>query len=406
MKIILGSSLKYFIKSFFFFTSNLFIKRDYDIVFYYPIHFNRGKKGENQFFESFYEICKKNDISYLVIEEPELFSKNDYRRNDYVVPFDLVFFIILVFRKLIPLKKFENFQEREWFIAKILKPIFFTRFTFKNYIVLSQSMVGFFRGLDDKAKLYDYQHGVLTSTHSGYVTEDHQVPDNLKLNRVNVLVYGDGFRKVLLESTKDDYYKKHAITVGQYIKSRMIDNYKSRSILFALQFKDFDVKTHEKILERVISFLKRGESLFEKYGIKLYLKNHPRFNHNISLDRLKEFSFVEFKEIDLFDVIESSFLQVTLSSTSVFEAAARGIPTLLIKNDDLPHELNPYFFDDDYYYPIKTKIIDEIIIYIENYLKDEEKYRTDLKEIYSWYQNFYSKIDEKSLISILKKDQK
>lgn len=382
------------------------MKREYDVVFYYPVHFNRGKDGENHFFEPFYEICKKNDISYLVIEEPELFSRANYSRNDQSIPFDLVLFIILVLRKLIPLRMFENLQEREWFIARILRPVFFMRLRFKNYIVLSQSMVGFFRGLDDKAELYDYQHGVLTSTHSGYVTEDHQVQDNLKLNRANVLVYGDGFRKVLLESTNDGYYENRAITVGQSIKSYIIDNYKKRSIFFALQFKDFDVKTHEKILERVVSFLKSGELLFEKYGITIYLKNHPRFNHNITLDRLKEFPFVEFKEMDIFDVIESSFLQVTLSSTSLFESASRGIPTLLIKNDDLPHELNPYFFDDDYCYPIETKTIGDIVKYIENYLTNEEKYYSDVKEIYTWYQNFYSLIDEKKLIHILKKDKK
>ena len=86
------------------------IKDPYDIIFYYPQHFNRNKKGENPFFLQLIDICKTEDINYLIIEEPD--NKTLFPRNKEAVKFDIYFYAILILRKIIPLSFFTNSEKK------------------------------------------------------------------------------------------------------------------------------------------------------------------------------------------------------------------------------------------------------------------------------------------------------
>ena len=88
----------FLVKSFFFFSSSFFIRRKYYIVFYYPQHFNRGEYSKNQFFTPLIDTCKKNNLRYILIEEPDYNSNS--KRNKDAVYFDFIFVIILFLRKL------------------------------------------------------------------------------------------------------------------------------------------------------------------------------------------------------------------------------------------------------------------------------------------------------------------
>ena len=133
-------------RSFLFFFSNLFVHRKYDVVFYYPAHFNRDAEHGNPFFRPFYETCRHHGLSYVVFEEPVLYKRSN--ENPNAIPFDTVYLAVLVLRKLIPFSRFSSFSGRDHFIASIVKPLFFLRFSFSNYVVLSNSMLAFFRGLE------------------------------------------------------------------------------------------------------------------------------------------------------------------------------------------------------------------------------------------------------------------
>ena len=245
-------SLKKILESFFFFLTGIFKKRTYDIIFYYPAHFNRGENAKNSFFEPFYRICEKNNISYLVFEEPELSQKAF--RNEYTVPFDFMFFLILIMRKMISLEKFASFQQREWYIAKKLKPIFFRNLKFDNCIVLSNSMLGFFRGLNSKAGLFDYQHGIIYSTHEGYIDNNRRVPDHIRENNANLIVYGDGFKDILQRTEKDHYYESHIFSIGQSLKGELSICRGIYTVLVSLQLADSDVSLNMKLRDIMADF--------------------------------------------------------------------------------------------------------------------------------------------------------
>lgn len=386
---------KYFFKSLIYFFTNIFKNKKYDVVFYYPVHFNRSG-NQNNFFEPLYKICKKNNLKYLVIEEPEFGEK--VFRNNSTIPFDFMLVLVLILRKIIPLKKFETFEHREWFIGAILKKTFLRNFHFNNLIVLSNSMLGIFRGLNKDGKLFDYQHGVITSSHGGYISENNTPSKHIKVNNSNVLVYGKNFKKVLTTAIKDDYYDNHCFVLGQAIKSNYQYNYKEKNVLFSLQFVDKNIERNKKIYLFLEDLIIKSKEFFIKNNIILLLKHHPRFSNEIDLSSLYDLSFVKVFEKDLLSGLKESFLHMTLHSTTTFEASSFGIPTILLDNDIL----NPSFFVDDYNFPLGILEKNEFTNKMQHYLSDEKVYESDSKKVFSWYQDFYSDIDEKMFIKLMK----
>lgn len=375
----------------------------YDVIFYYPIHFNRGEKGENIFFEPFYEICKKNNLKYLIIEEPVLFSKTKYSRNKNATPFDVILFFILILRKVLPLKKFDSFQKREQYIGKILKKIFFRNIEFNNFVTISNSMEGVFRGINDNANIFDYQHGVIFNNHEGYF-KDNQVASHIKENNVKVLTYGKGFKKILEENTKDDFYKKNAIVIGKKLKQfKNLKKNKNR-ILFTLQLvsETHSKKEIEEGRNLIYKFLIQNRKFFEENNIKLIFKPHPRCNQkDLPKEWEDEFNFVYFSNEILEKLLNEVFLHITFSSSTVFEAAERKIPTIFLKNN-FNNTWNGFYYFEDFKYPIKAFSEKDIYIPIQKYLSNDVEYELDSKKVYDWYKYFFENLKEDVFVKIVK----
>ena len=373
----------------------------YDVIFYYSVHFNRGEKGENIFFEPFYELCEKNNLKYLIIEEPVLFSKTKYSRNKNAVPFDVILLFILVLRKILPLKKFDSFQKREQYIGKILKRIFFRNIKFNNFVTISNSMEGIFRGINKDANIFDYQHGVIYSKHFGYI-QNSQVASHIKENNVKVLVYGNGFKKILEKNVQGDFYKKNAIVVGKRkIKHGKLEKDKT-TILFTLQLVDHSQDEIKKAKKLIFRFLQENKEFFQNNNIKLILKPHPRCNkENLPLEWEKEFDFVSFSTENLDNLLNKVFLHITFSSSTVFEAAEMKIPTIFLKND-FKNTWNPEFYFYDFQYPINSLSIKQTNSFIQKCLLDNTFYKLNSNKVYEWYKYFFEDLKIDVFLNLIK----
>ena len=376
-------------------------KRHYDVVFYYPAHFNRGENNSNVFFKPLYEICSTHNIKYIVLEEPDLHTK--YPRNNTAIPFDLPFLIILVLRKFIKLDKFKSFQHRDWYIAEKLRPIFFKNFHFHNYIVLSNSMLAFFRGLEKNANLYDYQHGVIFSGHPGYLTDHGEAAAHIKLNEANVLLYGKGFQEVLLKNDRTDYYKNHSFPLGidkkiPKIKKTTIQN--EWNILFSLQFTgtgEFAEKQYHWV-ETIHNFLESNRQFFEENNVQLLLKHHPRYNGSIDITPILQLDFVKTFKGDMWEGLRQSFLHLTFYSTSIFDASYYGIPTLLWQ-----HEFSlANVFVDDFGYPLGVDDDTSLISKIKRFMNNKKDYINASQDVQKWYKNIYSPLNERVFVELTK----
>jgi hypothetical protein len=371
-------------------------KRNYEVIFYYPAHFNRGEHSKNHLFSPMYEMCERNNIKFCVFEEPD-FSIN-VKRADSAIPFDFIFYLILIFRKSIPLYFFSSFAQREWFLAKILKFLFLKRFSFKNCIVISNSMVDFFRGLNINANIYDYQHGLINSSHKGYINADELTQDHIKENNIKLLVYGNGFKNILINSTNDEHYNKNVITLGKELPENKHHIKEKNKMLFSLQFADVNIDLDKRKFNFIVLLINELKPIFEKHNLVLYLKHHPRYANHLDFSQLQELSFIKFHSGDLNSAFNNCFLHMTMHSTVTFEAAAQGIPTILIQNDIL----KPNFFESDYSYPANIADITKISGLIESYIKNDDLYNKDSNAVLEWHKDFYQPIDEDLFVKLIK----
>ena len=364
-RIIFPHNLFYFFKSLLYFCFKR--KNDYRILFYSPQHFNRGVLGSNNFIKPLIEISEKNDISCWVIEEPS-FQSNYSRRR--VVQFDFILLLIIFLRKIIK----GDFIEKDNKIGYILRPIFF-RNKIEHIIVQSQSMVSFFRGVYPNAKIYDYQHGVIYKGHPAYC-EGINVTEIVKRNNVNILVFGQGFKKIL--ESFNSYYIENSLVIGAN-KAEITPNPNGEDILITLQFtEDHSDEENKKLLEDLKLFIQKN--LDEKF----VLKHHPRFNNEINDVELLNYSNVSISKKPLLECFKTCKIHATAYSTTVFEAASLKLPTVFYS------DLNIDIYKNQFSYPINT-------------LKNTLKIYNDLKvDVYHWYKKYYEPLNQNKWLKIVR----
>jgi len=372
--------MKYFLKSALFFTSLIFRKIKVDVIFYYPHHFNRGKRGGNLYFLDMINTCRVNDISFLVFEEPDYNSK--HKRGIENIPFDFVFMLIILFRKLYGKEAEGIIKDQK--IGCFLNSVFLRRLCFNNMITISQSMVSFFRGLNPKCKIFDVQHGIIHNNKSHYIL-NNKAESSLLDNDVHLLLNGQSFKNILLENDRSTYFKYHATVIGGHIqKSRLNHSKFNNNILITLQFtSDHDKDTNKLLYNYLEKFITSSTK-----DVNFYLKHHPRFNNEIDLSNLFELCNVYSTPEDINECFQLCSLHATAYSTSTFEAALYGIPTILI---------NPLkrfnYFNIDFQYPFQYSVDD---------FKDKRLYQKCSKIVMAWASDYYSQYNEQEFLNLLK----
>lgn len=371
-------------------------KEIYDVIFYYPQHFNRGDNNSNPYFEPLINSCKKYNVSYLLLEEPSFSSISNSSKNLHQKYFYWLYFI-LVFRKLIPLFLFSNFEARERFLGKLINLLTFGCYRAKNYITLSNSLGGVLRGISPESKIFDYQHGIITSTQPGFFTVEKNVPDWIKSNEKEVLVYGKGFESIM-KKTNPEYYSNKVFAIGQ--ANKKMEKYTiGKNILVSLQILEEEnvsvewLQTQVDLLNQLFYSYNKANHIQD--GSVIYLRHHPRSTKTFNLEQLYAYDFV--KEFDESKESYEVGLHITFFSTSAFEFASLGIPTLFLYNDIIPQGKDLFFEEFNYPFP-KIETIED---WQEKLLLDKDNEVAET--IKNWYQLFYQPYDENKFVNLLEK---
>jgi len=366
-----------FLQSFIYFMILPFRKVSVDIVFYAPTHFNRGENNENLLFEPLFKSCLNNDISFVVFEEPS-FSSN-HLRNNKSIPFDFMYYLIVLFRKLF--RKNKDIIVIENKIGRLLSKTFFCNFKYKNYIVLSKSMISVFSSINKGAKLFDLQHGIIHTNKSDYFP-NNVISPHLIENKVSLLLSGIGFKNILLNNSDCDFIKNHANVIGVNKEEFLFHNSSNQNILVTLQFTDdhTDIQNNS-LLEGLLSFIDKHKDF------TFYLRNHPRFNNEVDLSKLFEKENSQISPFLLFECFKLCSIHVTAYSTTTFECASFGIPTIFLNT--LKEDVN--MFETDFSYPLENDL---------NYI--EQHYSECSNLVKKWESEYYSTFDEQKFISLLK----
>ena len=407
--------LKSFLKSMRYFISVLFIKKEYDVIFIYENHFNRGKNGENLFLFPMIESCKKNNIKYIVFEDTDLKAAfSSFPRNKEAIPLDFISLLRIIYRKFYKNKNFIKGKNRYYFdreknFAFLMKKTFFKNFKFQYCINMAGENLSLFRGLDKNAILSEYQHGTIYNGHEDYLI-NNRVDNYIYKNKANFLVFGKGFKELLINQDKSGYYNENnVIDIG--INSSLItkkNNMQKQQniILFTSQLTtDLPQNTMKEYIKILKSLIDKNKLYFKKFNYKIIFKHHPRYNDkecpNIDLDK-NLIEIVDSKET-LDELLDKVKIHMTFRSTTAFEAGLKGVPTIFINMLDFFTKDDIFF--EQYNYPledfkiIKTNQLGRILELIE----EENKYEEISKNVYSWAREFYQDFDEEKFLNLIKK---
>tara|TARA_B100001057_G_scaffold491819_1_gene582883 strand:+ start:2198 stop:3460 length:1263 start_codon:yes stop_codon:yes gene_type:complete len=399
--------MKYFLKL-------IFSRKEYDVVFVSSVVFNRGLESENILFRPMIDCCKKNNLKYVIFEDTDLKGiYSNFNRSKEAIPFDFVSLIQIVLRKLFNLfskapTEINEIYAREKKISKILRIIFFNRFYSKVYITLIWNNVTLWRSINNDACIIDYQHGVIFNGHEGYLI-DGSPPKVKSLNKIDTMVYGNTFKKILMANDKSNFYNEdNLIKVGFNKTSGPPKELPSlnKKILFTLQITPDSIskavnENYIKIVENLISV---NADFLKTNNFKFIFRQHPRFSPDHCPSVNLEYDFISFDNFTpMPDLIDDVCMHITFNSTSVFEASMIGLPTIFINmhNQEFPKEINSNkvfsndIFLNDYKYPyehlfIKTyKDLENILVK----LNDKTIYDDCCKNVYEWSKDLYSDFD-------------
>ena len=369
-----------FIYSAFYFVKQAFSKKHYQIIFYAPHHFNRGENAENLFFKELLGICKKQKISYLYLEEPDVYSNQ--RRSRIAIPFDCIYYLVILLRKLMGSEM--SYIEIDKKIGSFVQKIFFRRVTFDNYITISQSMLSFFSGINCDAKQFDLQHGTIHAKKESYLNNG-LVSENLKENDTHLLLSGVAYKELLTKNEKDNYFQDHAEVIGtsMFSEYNVKPSEANKNVLVSLQFTHDHSDSENKQISLTLEKLIKKEPTFH-----FYLRNHPRFNNEIDLDRFLSFSNASVIQGNLQDNFSKCRLHLTTYSTTVFEAALQGIPTCFLHSESSKMNI----FSSQYYYPFHNASLSELY----------KNYSILSLQVKGWANKFYQPLNKDAFLKALK----
>lgn len=368
-----------FLYSVFYFLILIFRKQHYCVVFYAPHHFNRGENAENLFFAELLNACKKYNLSFLYLEEPDIYSNQ--KRSKIAVPFDFIYYLIVFLRKFMGSEM--SYIEKDKKIGRFISKIFFRRLTFDNYITISQSMLGFFHATCLDAKIFDLQHGTIHSRKEGVLCEGI-VSNDLRENDVHLLISGIAYKDLLIKNEREAYFQNHIEVIGSsfFKYNYVVPSELNKNVLVSLQFTHDHSKDENQQISDALEQQIKNEPNFH-----FYLKKHPRFNNEVNLTRFLSLPNTSLISSSLKDGFAICSFHLTVYSTVAFEAALLGIPTCFLQLDSFKMDI----FNTQYNYPFYKYTLSDLY---DNYSVCSSKTK-------QWAQQFYQPFCEESFLKVL-----
>jgi hypothetical protein len=182
--------------------------------------------------------------------------------------------------------------------------------------------------------------------------------------------------------------------------AQQADTVKRDAIVFSLQFTNTTPMTEmaemKAGMEEVFQKIERA-GLHQQYAI--LLKHHPRYLNSFDLSDWQErFPWLQTTEEQTPLLIRRAKYHVTAYSTTAFEYAAEGVPTLYVWRERLLE--GKTLFLEDYAYPGEGTF-DEMV----DALDDEMQWRLLSEKAKAWYCVFYTSFKRKNCVKLLRDNE-
>ncbi len=380
-------------KSWFDITSRLIFNRKNRVIFAAPQHFNRGVNGKNPFLEKLVNLCKENKVPFLILESPEYGAPQPH--DPYAVRADLIFWLMMLMNK-VALKIYgsSNQDKARKTVAKAMHYMTLGKLKVDTYITMAGLFIEMFEDMNPDGTVYDLQHGIIYEGHPGYFAQDGRVSKSLSADNCKIILWGEGYNELFAHS--DHISKDKTMIIGyplEQAEEQKTDK-KRNTIIFSLQFTaDIDFETLEymkTMLDKALATID-----FNRYTVKL--KHHPRYNNVIDLSDInKKYPAAIITTEKFGELVNECLLNLTWYSTTCFEFAEFGIPTIILS--DSQFNIGEDIYYSQFKYPVfKGLCIPEIL----ETMNDSKKSLETSKKVREWYLKLYSPFDEEAAKSAL-----
>lgn len=367
-----------------------------DVVFVAPQHFNRDTNGQNPYFEKLIKCCEEENLSYIKLESPEYGAPQPH--DPSAIRIDFLFWLMMLLRKVFIRLQGHDDRRIDRKVGTVINAITFGRLKSRCYITMAGLFIEIFQEIYPNATVYDLQHGIIYAGHPGYFDPEGNLAESLDAPNGKVLVWGEGIRKIFIDSCKNSDISTKVIVTGYPLSQniQVKENAYKRTILFSLQF-THSLNDHQ--LQQLKEMLDEALVALDNLDFCIKLKQHPRYYDSISIDDvLRKHPDVELTDLPLNELAKETLLHITWSSTTIFEFASYGVPSYILADERYPNGAQIYY--NQFRYPIfRDKSLKDTLTEIESPKIDEIR-----KTLADWYSSIYSPFKNDVAVSILKGD--
>lgn len=226
----------------------------------------------------------------------------------------------------------------------------------------------------------ELQHGIITAYHAGYIYPEFVKDCNTVFFKRRLLVYGEETKKLLCE--KSIFRPEQVEVIGNpriqmYKKTFSLKQMQKNLILFASQPYEQD-GVGNGFYSNAISYLQKLQALLQTdpawQGYRLGIKLHPRENNGVKelYEKALPGCVVYDNTSQLFELLNESYLQITATSTTLYEAALFDVPTVVLPYNNIDPVENYGFpvwtLDDEEIYEkcADSALYEEYLNYLRN----------------------------------------
>lgn len=192
--------------------------------------------------------------------------------------------------------------------------------------------------LPSKPESIELQHGLINSAHPGYIYPKFVADLNYDFFKRTILVYGEQTKKVLCDLS---IFKPQQIEVIgnpriiEYKNKFSLSSEDRKLILFTSQpyEQDLNINDYYSAMIPVLKYILGKLSADDYWSqYRLGIKLHPREDNSVKSLYEKEIKGVVVFDntSQLYDLINKSYLHLTATSTTLYEATMFDVPTITI----------------------------------------------------------------------------
>lgn len=284
-------------------------------------------------------------------------------------------------------------------VRKLHLPLF--RDEYEVVITSAGLLADVLGGLLPHRRVVDVQHGVIYSGHQGYFDGKGLLLElHRKLRNREYWVYGPGFADCFFRNPDNRQYLGDRVkvlgAVHGAVQPTALTARIRKTVAIAAQFtRDFSPTTLAQMKKLYEDFLDANVELRDE--VKFIFRQHPRYYGCIDLSDWRDrYPWLVMDDKRPWgDVFAEAVAIVTIHSTSAFDAAAYGVPTVFLDETRLGW---PNVMKGDLGYPCPDLTLKGMLT------MDEDGRRNIDAAVLKWYNDYYKPFSAANCLALLKKE--